>query len=93
MLTRASANLTRLAECLLPLFSDDQDEAVAIAVASLGTFRPLYGAARSAGMSAKLGLSEQVSDDLTGDLLGLLEQSTFFQDMYVLPGIGTRGTR
>ena len=71
----AEWNLTRLAECLLPLFSDDQDEAVAIAVASLGTFRPLYGAARSAGMSAKLGLSEQVSDDLTGDLLGLLEQS------------------
>ena len=26
-------------------------------------------------MPAKLGLSEQVSDDLTGDLLGLLEQS------------------
>ena len=40
-------------------------------------FRPLYGAAWSAGMSAKLGLSEHVSDDVTADddLLGLLEQS------------------
>ena len=72
----AEWNLARFAEMLLPLFSDDQDEAVAIAVASLGTFRPLYGAARSAGMSAKLGLSDRFRNDpLTGDLLGLLEQS------------------
>ena len=52
----AEWNLTRFAECLLPLFADDEDRAVEIALASLRTFKPLYGAAWSAGMSAKLGL-------------------------------------
>jgi len=53
---------------------DDEDRAVEIALASLHTFKPLYSAAWTAGMSAKLGLSEHVSDDMTGDLFGLLEQ-------------------
>ena len=52
----AEWNLARLAEALLPLIDDDQDRAVELAVASLGTFRPQYSAAWTAGMRAKLGL-------------------------------------
>jgi protein adenylyltransferase len=70
----AEWNLTRFGECLLPLIADDEDRAVEIALASLHTFKPLYSAAWTAGMSAKLGLSEHVSDDMADDLFGLLEQ-------------------
>ncbi|MEU4220563.1 protein adenylyltransferase SelO [Actinoplanes sp. NPDC026623] len=53
----AEWNLARLAESLLPLFHDDQERAVALAVESLGGFRTRYDAAWSAGMRAKLGLA------------------------------------
>ncbi len=43
----AEWNLARLAEALLPLFHDDQEQAVALAVESLGAFRRQYGAAWS----------------------------------------------
>ena len=73
----AEWNLARLAEALLPLFSDDQDEAIALAVEALGAFRPQYGAAWSAGMRAKLGLSDTLDDTVTSplvdELLALLE--------------------
>ena len=46
----AEWNLTRFAEGLLPLFSDDQDQAVGDRAGGLGTFRPPYRAAWSAGM-------------------------------------------
>ena len=49
-------NLTRLAECLLPLFSDDQDKAIAEAQASLGDFAEKFDAAYQAGLRRKLGL-------------------------------------
>jgi uncharacterized protein YdiU (UPF0061 family) len=75
----AEWNLARFAETLLPLFADDQDRAVELAVASLGTFRPCYNTAWNAGMAAKLGLPESLSDDEVGtlatDLLTLLEAS------------------
>ena len=54
----AEWNLARLAEALLPLLHDDQEQAVALAVESLGGFRQQYSAAWSAGMRAKLGLSD-----------------------------------
>ncbi|WP_188940436.1 protein adenylyltransferase SelO [Nakamurella endophytica] len=65
----AEWNLARLAEALLPLFDDDQDRAIELAVAALGRFRPQYGAAWAAGMRAKLGLPATV-DDATVTSLG-----------------------
>ena len=64
-------NLTRLAECLLPLFSDDQDKAIAEAQAALGGFADAFNTAYKAGLRAKLGLfSERDGDQaLAQDLL------------------------
>jgi uncharacterized protein YdiU (UPF0061 family) len=56
----AEWNLARLAETLLPLLHEDQEQAVALAVESLGAFRPQYTAVWSAGMRTKLGLGEGV---------------------------------
>jgi uncharacterized protein YdiU (UPF0061 family) len=75
----AEWNLARLAEALLPLFHDDQEQAVALAVESLGAFRRQYGAAWSAGMRAKLGLRDGLDDAVTlplvDELLTLLQKS------------------
>jgi uncharacterized protein YdiU (UPF0061 family) len=49
-------NLTRLAECLLPLFSDDQEKAIAEAQEILGAFPEKFSAAYQAGLRAKIGL-------------------------------------
>jgi uncharacterized protein YdiU (UPF0061 family) len=73
----AEWNLARFAEALLPLLSEDQDEAVAVAVEALGGFRPQYDTAWSEGMRAKLGLPEGLDDAVAGalvdDLLDLLQ--------------------
>ena len=58
----AEWNLARLAEALLPLLHDDQEQAVALAVESLGGFRRQYSAAWSAGIRAKLGLPAGLDD-------------------------------
>src|SRR4051794_10981107 len=75
----AEWNLARLAEAILPLFHDDEEQAVAVAVESLGAFRPKYGAAWSAGMRAKLGLPDDLDDaaasPLVDELLTLLQNS------------------
>jgi uncharacterized protein YdiU (UPF0061 family) len=75
----AEWNLARLAESLLPLFHDDQEQAVALAVEALGGFRPQYDAAWSAGMRAKLGLPEGLDDavvsPLLDELLALLQEN------------------
>ena len=65
----AEWNLARLAEALLPLFADEEERAVALAVESLGTFRPRYDAAWAAGLRAKLGLPA-TTDDATVTALG-----------------------
>src|SRR5271157_4024316 len=52
----AQWNLTRLAECLLPLFSDDQDRAIAEAQEILGGFIEKFDAAYQAGLRNKIGL-------------------------------------
>jgi serine/tyrosine/threonine adenylyltransferase len=49
-------NLTRLAECLLPLFSDDQEKAIAEAQAILGAFPQKFATAYQAGLRNKIGL-------------------------------------
>ena len=67
-------NLARLAEALLPLLADDEEQAIAVAVEALGAFRPLYSAAWLAGVRDKLGLP--AGTDVTAlveDLLRLLQ--------------------
>ena len=75
----AEWNLARLAEALLPLLHDDREQALALAVESLGAFGRQYDTAWSAGMRAKLGLPEgvveAVSSPLVDDLLAQLQQS------------------
>ena len=75
----AEWNLTRLAEALLPLFDDDDEErAVALAQDALGAFRQQYSAAWLAGMKAKVGLDSSLADDvaspLIDELLALLQE-------------------
>ncbi|QNN52343.1 protein adenylyltransferase SelO [Nocardioides mesophilus] len=92
----AEWNLARLAEALLPLIHEDQEQAVALAVEALGAFRLRYSAAWSAGMRAKLGLPEGFDDavatELVGDLFPLLQEGRvdhtgFFRAL----GIAARG--
>jgi uncharacterized protein YdiU (UPF0061 family) len=74
----AEWNLARLAEALLPLFHDEQEQAVALAMESLGGFRRQYSAAWSAGMRGKVGLPDQpeaVTSPLVDELLTLLHEN------------------
>jgi uncharacterized protein YdiU (UPF0061 family) len=86
----AEWNLARFAEALLPLIAEDQEQAIALAVESLGAFRGQYSAAWSAGMRAKLGLASSVDDatvlPLVDDLLTLLQanhvdHTSFFRSL------------
>ena len=69
--TIAHWNLTRLAECILPLLAEDGDQAVEIAKDALGSFGPIFETAYRAGMRRKFGFfTEQESDlDLAQALL------------------------
>lgn len=74
----AGWNLARFAETLLPLFSDDVEEGVALAEQSFGVFQREYDAVWSSGMRAKLGVSDVNARDfaaLVDDLLALLKGS------------------
>ncbi|WP_197506102.1 YdiU family protein [Mycobacterium sp. ACS4054] len=74
----AGWNLARFAETLLPLFSDDIEEGVALAEQSFGVFQREYDAVWSSGMRAKLGVSDVDARDfaaLVDDLLALLKGS------------------
>ncbi|HEX7309050.1 protein adenylyltransferase SelO [Lentzea sp.] len=68
----AEWNLARLAEALLPLFDDDEDKAVALAMETLGTFPGRFERAWIGGMGAKLGISGDVKP-LLKDLLALMQ--------------------
>ncbi len=57
-------NLTRLAECFLPLLSDDEDTAVNEAKEALGAYVPTFEVAYQAGMRRKLGLHTQREGDV-----------------------------
>ncbi len=76
--TVAGWNLARLAEALLPLIADEQDQGIALATASLQDFPRRYSATWTAGMRTKLGLTTDVDDEVVGelaaDLLELLER-------------------
>ena len=64
-------NLTRLAECLLPLLSDDTAAAVAEAEETLGAYVPAFERRYHAGLRRKLGFFTEQDDDiaLAQDLL------------------------
>ncbi|MCU1573410.1 MAG: hypothetical protein JWO93_1492 [Micrococcaceae bacterium] len=88
----AEWNLARLAEALLPLFHDEQEQAIDLAMGVLGTFRRLYSDAWSSGMRAKLGLQSDVpadiADPLINELLSLLQEgrvdyTSFFRRLAV----------
>jgi uncharacterized protein YdiU (UPF0061 family) len=72
-------NLARLAEALLALISDREDEALALAEEAFAGFRPQYQAAWSAGMRGKLGLAADIDAEivagLAAELLDLLRES------------------
>jgi uncharacterized protein YdiU (UPF0061 family) len=67
-------NLTRLAECLLPIMSDDEDAAVADAEEALAAFKPTFETAHAAGLRRKLGLTTEREGDaaLCADLLAIM---------------------
>ena len=86
----AQWNLARLTEALLPLFHEDQDQAVALAQESLDVFHTRYSAGWLAGMKTKLGLADNLDDglatSLTGDLVILLQEArvdytSFFRNL------------
>jgi uncharacterized protein YdiU (UPF0061 family) len=70
-------NLTRLAECLLPLFSDEQDKAIAEAQAVLVGFAEAFNTAYTAGLRGKLGLFLERDGDqaLAQDLLDAMARN------------------
>lgn len=60
----AQWNLTRLAECLLPLFDGDQEEAVGQVNDALSSFGDRFNLAYLGGLRRKLGLSDEQEGDL-----------------------------
>jgi uncharacterized protein YdiU (UPF0061 family) len=70
-------NLTRLAECLLPLFSDDQDQAVEQAQGILSAFSEKFTTAFGAGLRKKIGLftAHDGDDALIQDLLDAMAKN------------------
>ena len=92
----AEWNLARLAEALLPLLHDDQEQAAALASEALGAFRSEYSAAWLAGARTKIGLDDEVdaaaASPLVNDLLALLQagkvdHTAFFRSL----GAAARG--
>ena len=86
----AEWNLTRLAESLVPLFHDEQEQAVVLAQESLAAFRRQYSAAWSAGLQAKLGLPGDLDDDVASPLVdellslvqaGRADHTVFFRSL------------
>ncbi len=69
-------NLTRLAECLLPLLAEDQEKAVEQAQIVLGLFPEKFSAAYQAGLRQKIGLFTTRDDDdaLVQDLLNAMTE-------------------
>jgi serine/tyrosine/threonine adenylyltransferase len=67
----AQWNLARFAETLLPLLAADGDQAVAVAMESLGSFAPAFQAAYQSGLQRKIGLTVEHEGDfaLAQDLL------------------------
>jgi serine/tyrosine/threonine adenylyltransferase len=73
----ATWNLTRLAECLLPLLSDTESKGIEQAQQVLNGFAAAFDDALMGGMRRKLGLSSAADDDpaLIRDFLSLLAEN------------------
>ncbi len=71
-------NLAALAQALLPLLSDDQEQAVELAQKAVDAFPELFLSAYRAGMADKLGLESVREEDeaLAQGLLTLMEQES-----------------
>ena len=92
----AGWNLARFADALLPLFSDDQEQAIALAEKALGGFPDQYDTAWSMGMQAKLGLpwhlEVEVVKPLVDELLEMLQQDNVdFTSFFRRLGHAARG--
>ena len=74
----AQWNLTRLAECLLPLLSSETDRAVTEAEKALAAFGPQFGEAYQTGLRRKLGLLDQREgdDEIGRDLLAAMNANS-----------------
>ncbi|MGY4288414.1 uncharacterized protein YdiU (UPF0061 family) [Bradyrhizobium sp. LM2.7] len=70
-------NLTRLAECLLPLFGEEQEKAIEQAQEILGAFPDIFSKAYQAGLRRKIGLfTERDGDEaLIQDLLDAMAKN------------------
>ncbi|MGL4820900.1 MAG: protein adenylyltransferase SelO [Bacilli bacterium] len=68
-------NVARLAEALLPLLAEDEDEALQIAQQAIDSFLPRYHQKWLKGMRGKLGLNTEVEQDeaLIVELLTIME--------------------
>jgi uncharacterized protein YdiU (UPF0061 family) len=86
----AQWNLARLAEALLPLVHEEQDQAITLVTQPLDGFAGRYDSAWSTGMRAKLGLAGDLDDavvaPLVTDLLSLmrdnsLDHTSFFRGL------------
>ena len=73
----AAWNLARLAEALLPVLDDDPGVALELAQSSLDAFESQHASAWTVGMLAKLGLREDLEEEvvlpLLGDLVAMLQ--------------------
>ncbi|CAG9606973.1 protein adenylyltransferase SelO [Pseudoneobacillus rhizosphaerae] len=69
-------NLARLAEPLLPLIHENQEQAVEMAQDALSNFEQLYKSNWLAGMRSKLGLFNEEDEDgaLVDDLLSMMQK-------------------
>ncbi len=69
-------NLTRFAETLLPLLHTDQEQAVKLAQEAVSGFDEIYRCSCLAGVSAKLGIFNEVEQDesLMNNLLGMMQK-------------------
>ncbi len=67
----AQWNLVKLAEALLPLFAEEEEEAARLATERLERFPAIFDAAHARIVRAKLGLARQEADDvaLAADLM------------------------
>jgi uncharacterized protein YdiU (UPF0061 family) len=70
-------NLTRFAECLLPLLSDEKDKAIEEAQLALSGFAETFNTAHQAGLRSKLGLFTARDGDqaLAQDLLDAMAKN------------------
>jgi len=86
-------NLTRLAECLLPLIAESPDEATALAENALDAFGDRFESRYLAGFRAKLGLPADGADFIKNTLGMMAEQEVdftlFFRQLTRVAGGGS----